>query len=220
MTTPLADLVELEGRRWTLLDADGEGLFDPAAHGLTPRSPSTGCWRGFRCCYALRGDRLTLAHLRITLPAAQALPLAGRVPARAGGWDAAWGEERTVVYDELGPVDFTGGLLLADGLLRHQVAPHEHGKAWAYERVVELVFERGARVGGGERSAAVAELRAAVRGTPRVAQVDLDDVLIDEDGEDDGPSFAGPALSARPSETEQRAWVARTFQRRYVRALP
>jgi hypothetical protein len=221
VTTPVADLVELDGRRWTLLDADGDGLFDPVAHGLTPRSTSTGCWRGFRCCYALRGDRLVLAHLRITLPAAQAVPLAGRVPVRAGGWDASWGDERTVIYDELGSVDFTGGLLLGDGPLRDQVAPHEPWKALAYERVVELVLERGARVGGGDRSAAVAELRAALLGAPsRVAPVDADDVLIDEEDEDDGVAVAAPSLSARPTETEQRAWVARTFRRRYLRALP
>ena len=112
MTAQLDDTVLYRGREYCLAAFNGEELFDPTAHGVTPARRMSTCWRGYLCEYEIVEEQLTLQRLKVILfdeefEAARRSngPLVfGKTP----NCDVhqAW-----IVYSDLGArLDYTGGV--------------------------------------------------------------------------------------------------------------
>jgi hypothetical protein len=193
VTAQVHDLVTHGDTTYSLVGVDGEGLFDPADHGVEVVSASTACWRGFACTYAVVGGGLRLVALEAQVPEELLEDAARRLPDVFG---VAPTPSRVCgpLYDRLDrAVVFTGGLLLGDGFLRDLYRHMGFHPAWKYERVVELLFTDGGLTGAHDRSAEMAAFR--------------DRISAGEVQEPDG----------RPGGVD---WVRRTFTRDYGRSLP
>jgi hypothetical protein len=175
MTTQFGDTVRYRGRAFALAGVSGEGLFAPVAAGAPPAATSTANWRGYRCTYAVAGDRLRLEAVRLGLPGPElALVRRGQgrslfgVPPRLDEGLEAWLMGAPVVYAGLGaPVLYTGGVLLGDDVILRLCGGGGVPAAWKYRAVHELVFEEGALREAHDLSAAAADFR---RGRSRRAQ--------------------------------------------------
>jgi hypothetical protein len=164
MTAQHPDTVRFRQRSYALTAVNGQGLFDPTAHGLQPRPLSTACYRGFVCSYQVDDQQLVLNRLEIGLadqPASgpELLGTRPRRPTDDIGDESLY--EDILIYDQLGmPVAFTGKLLVGDG--DPDERPHLNmgfWPAWMYEVVYELIFDRGRLLAAHDRSAALAEVR-------------------------------------------------------------
>lgn len=187
MTAQFNDVVSHAGSDWTLAGANGEGLFDPKELGFNARAAGSACWRGFVCRYAVRAEKLWLEELNIALDGAPPA-LLGRQPQVPTSPLSVF----TACYRKLGqPIDFTGGLLLAQDFLRQHYRHMGFHPAWKYAKVVEAELHAGHVIRVTDCSSAMAKLRERLAGT-------------------DLPSGGA-------SRGEVLAWVEGTFSRRYRR---
>lgn len=169
MTAQMSDRFIYRQTDYELAGINGDGLFDPAQHGLNPIATCTSCWRGFHCKYEIRDSQLLLRTLRITHGVrerdseriADAPALSGRRPVRAT-------EEFPIfrsIYEDVDLlVPFTGGLLLARGFIEALYVHMGFHPAWKFREVHELLFDRGRLTQATDRSAEMAKLREDVEG--------------------------------------------------------
>lgn len=201
MTAQIQDAFLYDGARYALAGISEGELFDVTSLGLRPVMASTACWRGYQAVFGLEDRRLVLDALHINLIA--------RDEAKGAATRAEGPELRGVRptpaterfdffnnhYEGLKlPIEYTGGVLLADGFIRSLYVHMGFHPAWKYERVVELVFDGGLLTAEHDRSAKMAEVRE------RVARSDRE-----------------PATGEIPTRGEVEAFVERCFDRRYRR---
>jgi hypothetical protein len=167
MTAQINDKVFHRKVGYSLAGISGSGLFEPETHGIKPVSISTACWRGYFVEYAVEEERLLLTKTTLGLAhaddtraeAGKGPPLFGVVPRK----QLHWGWEYEGLRE---PVDFTGGLLLADGFIRELYVHMGFHPAWKYREVRELIFEHGHLKEESDRTSRMAELRARLSAKP------------------------------------------------------
>lgn len=188
MTAQINDTFFYQDESYAVAGISEGDLFDPAAFGMEPVGTCSACWRGWQAEYALAGRQLVVDVLNVNLfdrdklPGSyvrvQGPPIGGVLPVdddQDGSEDEDEDEEARLLralrhagarsnrYENLGyPLNYTGGLLLAAGFIRDLYVHMGFHPAWKYEKVVELVFERGVLQKECDRSAEMAELRKLV----------------------------------------------------------
>jgi hypothetical protein len=186
MTAQISDTFRYTKKPFDLAGLQGSGLFDPAQQGVTARSWSTACWRGFTCSYEVADGALFLTRVnlglgeedRAAVAKGEGPKLFGKVPrrytirghstnVRTGEVTTSW-ESSDYVVDELREqVPFTGGLLLGDDFIREMYVHMGFHPAYKFRTVYELVFDRGRLTGEHDRSARMAELREKLESRSR-----------------------------------------------------
>jgi hypothetical protein len=143
MTQQVKDSFQLEGASFLIFTAHGSIPFDPRGYGLNPQSVSTSCYRGWKANYAVHQAVLVLQDLFIAQweeaagsEGTSGTPIAGVAPQTS-----SITMFNTVYYGLRIPLDFTGGLLLVATRRRDIRGMADH--FWNYERLHELVFQRG-----------------------------------------------------------------------------
>ena len=139
------------GQNYSIVGVNGSPLFEPQSYGIEPEARCSACWRGFYCKYALVNERLFLDTLYIStsdkvrsdLTASFGPELVGKKPSKP--------EERyswfDYYYSDLNlSVNFTGGLLIADGFFEKLYVHMGFHPAWKYKRVYELLFKDGVNI--------------------------------------------------------------------------
>ncbi len=171
-------------------------LFDPALFDMKPASVSTACWRGYQAVFALCGSRLVLHTLHVNLLEDGEGYIRRKGPLINGVVPTGPLERHDDFnnhYEGIGPhLEYTGGLLLADGFIEELYDHMGFHPAWKYARVVELNFADGVLQAEYDRSALMDEFRENLR-SPR--------------GECDS--------SRMPTDDEVREFVRRSFDRTY-----
>jgi hypothetical protein len=184
MTAQISDSFLFREQRLSLVGVDGGNLFHPAVYGMQPLPRITSCWRGFVCTYKTLDNKLVLDTLQINL--GQEGPLIGHlrpVFSTAGTFDN--------IYHDLDlHIDFTGGMLVANGFIQALYVHMGFHPAWKYETVHELVFSRGSLLETKDVSRQMAELRDRMTRQPLQPGTDV-------------------------SRQELADWISSTFQRIY-----
>jgi hypothetical protein len=196
VTAQIQDTFHHRNREYSLVGISEGELFDPSLLGMKPVGLCSACWRGYHAVFGLSGTRLVLDELHIYLAAPgddlQREPgpeINGVKPAGPQG-KHDWFNNH---YRGLGyHLEYSGGLLLADGFIEELYVHMGFHPAWKYETVIELVFDAGVLKGEFDRSAQMAEIRATV-----AARRDRDD------------------LARRRTREEIAKFVERAFDRRY-----
>lgn len=182
MSAQRPDMLTYRRRQYAVTAVEGDGLFDPASHGLDPKPTSTGCYRGTICHYVVRRKHLVLDRLDLGSD--------GRPPELAGVEPEYDDYEWT--YPRVGlAIAFTGRMLVGRGDV--DGTPYLNmgfWPAWMYAEVYELAFAEGVLTSASDVSAAIATVR---------------------DGLGDGPGD-GLRAAARPAPGEPTPdWINRTF---------
>jgi hypothetical protein len=159
MTAQMSDSLTYQDRKCHIAGVNGDGLFRPEDYDLEPVATCTACWRGFVCHYALKEKTLILDGLEISLAGGgrgagpwQGPEINGVKPVGGGMFDN--------VYNNLDlDLDFTGGMLLAEGFIWGLYVHMGFHPAWKYEEVIELIIDRGKLVEARNVSARMRELR-------------------------------------------------------------
>jgi hypothetical protein len=155
MTAQISDVIRIGDEVFHLVGIDGGPLYDPKQDGITTRFRVTSCWRGFQCEYAVQSERLLLEKLNLN---SERMPpdLFGVVPQRQSGdrhFDFVYHFNEALI-------PFSGGILAAKDFIRELYVHLGFHPAWKFERVQELIFDKGYLVESHDRSRAVAEIRA------------------------------------------------------------
>jgi len=175
MTAQIEDTFRFQGRELSLAGISGAGLFEPADHGLDPKSWSTACWRGYRAHYVVTNDKLILSALEVSLTDPREVNdgTPDRVPAPSiNGIPASIPPEgyfKRFEYEYEGLellVPYSGGLLLASGFIDELYVHMGFHPAWKYRHVHELIFELGMLKDGRDVSEKLSAIRKKMVAMP------------------------------------------------------
>ncbi|MGE5464879.1 MAG: hypothetical protein ACM3PS_16065 [Syntrophothermus sp.] len=153
MTAQIHDSFLFEDRKLSIAGVNGGELFHPAEHGMQPMPRITSCWRGHVCTYNIQDNHLVLHTLQVNLD--QQGPAINNVrPVFSTG--STFNND----YQALGLLmDFTGGLLVAEGFIQQLYVHMGFHPARKYETVLELSFSKGEVLEIRDVSRQMAELR-------------------------------------------------------------
>jgi hypothetical protein len=163
MTAQINDKFRYRDREYAVAGISEEDVFDPALLGLKPAGTSTACWRGYQAVYALEGSRLVLDTLHVNLLKPGGGYKREEGPLINGVKPGGPRREHDLFnnqYERLNyRLEYTGGLLLADGFMRDLYVHMGFHPPWKYERVMEVIFDAGTLKYEFDRSEQMAEIR-------------------------------------------------------------
>ena len=167
MTAQLDDRFLYKGTCYSVAGISEGELFDPEILSLKPESSCTACWRGFVVQYGIANSRLVVDELEINLFEECDEPFRDTVGPQINGASPAMQKDEFSMFNNhyFGleyHLDYTGGLLLADGFISGLYVHMGFHPAWKYRRVVELIFENGVLTKSTDRSAAMETLRRRI----------------------------------------------------------
>ena len=159
MTAQIPDRYRWQGQDYAFVAASAPLDFVPEENGFRPVMVSTACWRGYVCSYEIAEDTLFLRRLEIRCQEDDYPPFDGVLPVREGRGRA--------VYENLRHrMDYTGSILLGADFLDDYYVHMGIQRAWAYQRVHELVFEHGRLVRTADHCQAVEAIRRRMEEDP------------------------------------------------------
>ncbi len=164
MTAQIPDLLRYRGIEYAVSLFSQPTLFDPAILKLKPSIVSTACNRGYQAVFAISNSRLVLDTLRVNL--LRGLRYRREGPVINGIAPTEPSEEYRFFnnyYQGLNyPIDYTGGILIADEFIRELYVHLGFQSPWKYKKVIELIFENGILKHEFDRSESIAHLREII----------------------------------------------------------
>jgi hypothetical protein len=199
MTAQINDTFRYRNAEYSLAGISEGELFDISILDLKPAMASTACWRGYQAVFTVAQSRLVLDALHVNL-------------LREGQGKERFQREEGPVINGVTPspshkeydffnnhyqglnyhLEYSGGLLLADGFIQSLYVHMGFHPAWKYETVIELIFDAGILKQEFDRSARMAEIR---------------EMLLRSRNED--------VSSEMPTREEIERFVERAFDRSY-----
>lgn len=163
MTAQIDDIFKHNGTDYSVAGISEGELFEVSQLDLRPVGICTACWRGYQAIFAVSDSRLVLDTLHANLLAdgekmeRQEGPMINGVTPTGQQEKHDWFNNH---YVGLGyHLEYTGGLLLADGFIDNLYVHMGFHTAWKYTRVVELIFSKGILQNEFDRSDRMAEVR-------------------------------------------------------------
>ncbi|MBQ9992414.1 MAG: hypothetical protein IJP33_03180 [Firmicutes bacterium] len=155
MTAQKEDIFLYKGEKVFFVDCSKPFGFDPRRYGIIPEYRRTDCRRGYYCIYEIMPQGIFLRELHIHCRN-DACPLLQGIAAEAG--------EDFFVYRGLDiGISFTGRLLLGQHFLDAFYVHAGSQRAWSYQKLTELIFEKGVLVYSIDKSGLAALLRERLR---------------------------------------------------------
>jgi len=169
MTAQINDTFRYRQREYSVAGISEGELFDPSLLDLKPAGTCSACWRGYQAVFALFDARLVLDALHVNLLKSgegyereEGPPINGVKPGEPRGeYDLFNNHYEGLQYH----LEYTSGLLLADGFIKELYVHMGFHPAWKYEKVVELIFDAGILKQEFERSEQMAEIRQRFLGS-------------------------------------------------------
>jgi hypothetical protein len=199
MTAQINDVFRYRDTEYALAGISEGELFDISVLDLKPAMASTACWRGYQAVFGVVQSRLVLDTLHVNLiwggegkqhHVREEGPVINGVtpsPPRKG-FDFFNNHYEGLDYH----LEYSGGLLLADGFIQSLYVHMGFHPAWKYKTVIELTFEGGILKQEFDRSQKMADIRELVI-----------------------RSQSQKASGEMPSMDEIQEFVERAFDRRY-----
>ncbi len=166
MTAQIHDRFRYQDATYSVSGISERKLLDPSQLDLEPASTQTACWRGYQAVFAISDSRLVLDTLHVNLlrPGAgyirqEGPPINGVSPTGPDGEDDWFNNHYVGICYHL---DYTGGLLLADGFIWELYVHMGFHPAWKYEKVIELIFDNGVLEHEFDRSERMARTRQLI----------------------------------------------------------
>jgi hypothetical protein len=166
MTAQINDLFRFRGREYAVAGISEGELFDPSLLDLKPAGTCTACWRGYQAVFGVSHARLVLdaLHVNLLMPGEgyqrQDGPVINGVSPTGPRPKYDWFNNHYEGLDY--HLEYTGGLLLADGFVQELYVHMGFHPAWKYKTVIELIFDAGILVQEFDRSERMAEIRNMV----------------------------------------------------------
>lgn len=148
MTAQFSDQFVYKNQDYSIAGINGEGLFSPYKYGLSPHGTCTACWKGFITTYALEGQQLILYALDINIDKLKRrYPWSPKVPSLNGVKPSGEGRMSSFFdyhFEDIGlKNEYNGGILIGSEFIMDLYVHMGYHPAWKYEKVHELIFEKG-----------------------------------------------------------------------------
>lgn len=162
MTAQIGDRFIFRGNNYSIVAISTPIKFNPIQFGITPLSLGTACWAGYWCEYDISKEGIVLKNLYINSKDNNYPPING-VEAE-GGEDKDFKYMGHHLYKNIGiPVKYTGKILVGKDFLREYYIHMGYQRAWAYQTLVEFIFEYGSLLDTVDHSQMAERLREEMK---------------------------------------------------------
>ena len=158
MTAQIGDKYLFDGDSYSIVAMSERLSFNPADYGLIPRFACTACWDGYWCDYEISEKGILLKNLYINC-ADNSYPEINGVSVSDFNEEEHnyWGHH---VYENINiPMKYSGKIVVGKGFIQKYYIHMGYQRAWAYETLAELVFEKGVLTQKIDHSGVAEELR-------------------------------------------------------------
>ena len=164
MTAQMHDRVNFQGQEYNLVGVNGLELFNPEKFGFKSTGRITSCGRGFVCHYILSGNTLILNKLEVSYGHLGKTKFSPKKCPAINNISPTYTEDRSAffnnVYKNLNlKMEFTGGILIADGFFDKLYVHMGFHPAWKYRTIYELTFDNGQMINRQDVSKKMGEIR-------------------------------------------------------------
>ncbi|MBE6679053.1 MAG: hypothetical protein E7598_00865 [Ruminococcaceae bacterium] len=164
MTAQIGDRFKFDKSEFTMVAISEPLSFDPSKYGITPESVSTACWRGFWCVYNITDKGIFLEDLYINSKDDYYPEIEGVKPFFEEDRNKRFAYMGHHLYKGLNiKLDYTGKILVGDGFIHEYYIHMGYQRAWAYKKLVELVFADGNLIEKNDHSKVAADIRKKIR---------------------------------------------------------
>ncbi len=163
MTAQMNDIMMYDDREYSISAIKSKNaLFNIEKLGLRPVAASTACWRGYIAKLGLDGDnRLLLTDLVVNIEDEEAPAINGIMPDRITidhnrlkDYDFSIIAGGNTVYNSVDlPLPFTSSMIICDGFIQELYVHMGFHDPYKYEKVIELIFDKGLMSKAEDRSA-------------------------------------------------------------------
>ena len=137
MTAQIGDKYKYNGKNYTIITMSKKINFHPSDYGLKPRGILTSCWNGYWCEYSISEDGIFLEDLYVYDIEGNYPKINGKEPIK----QEMMGHKH---YKKIHlPISYTGKILVGDNFLREYYVHMGYQQFYAYEKLIEFVFEDG-----------------------------------------------------------------------------
>lgn len=147
MTAQMNDIFRHNGEEYSIAGISEGDLFDPELLDLKPVATCTACYRGYVAYFKVFEDHLVLDELNVNLIKEetdyerQAGPTINGVSPEGPKRKSSFFNN---FYRDLNfHLEYSGGLLIANGFIEELYVHMGFHPAWKYTQVIELIFENG-----------------------------------------------------------------------------
>jgi hypothetical protein len=139
--------------------------FDPSLYGIEPMFTSTALWRGYWCEYEIVEGSVCLKNLYVNSEDGQ-YPIISGVSAKAEkGEDFEY--HGCHLYEGIDlPIDYSGKILLGRDFKQECYIHMGFQRPWAYDDLIELVFENGRLFQRTDLSEVAKKIRLSIEENP------------------------------------------------------
>lgn len=175
MTAQVPDKYEYEGKEYSIIAMSDDIEFSPEQYGLEPQYICTACWRGYAVKYAIEDEKLLVKNLFVS-DSSSGFPNINGIEAESIG-DIIFSH----MYRNINlQTEYTGKIVMGNGFIRDYYIHMGFQRAWAYEKVIELIFEKGVLVNVIDHSEKVKAIRAEIEAGTREAKEDSIPTFVDK----------------------------------------
>ena len=166
MTGQVGDIYRYFGEDYTIVAISNPIEFDPAQYGIIPEAANTACWAGYWCEYDISDRGIVLSNLYVNAKDANYPPINGvSVQAEPKGKYYAYMGHHLYKGIDI-PMDYTGRIVAGAGFLSKYYIHMGYQRAWAYETLIEFVFDKGCLVETVDYSIDAANIRRGILDNP------------------------------------------------------
>lgn len=145
MTAQIGDTFKFKGEDYSIVAISTPIGFNPQNYGITPEPICTACWNGYWCEYEISDTGIFLKDLYINSKDDYYPEINGVSPQnkkKEGKRQHQYMGHH--LYKNLNiSLEYTGKILVGKGFLREYYIHMGYQRAWAYEVLEELVFQKG-----------------------------------------------------------------------------
>lgn len=165
MTAQIGDSFKFKGVEYQIIALNRPIKFSPSTYGITPESICTACWAGYWCDYTISEETILLTNLYINskddyYPNINGIQVTQNKDNTRKANFKYMGHH---LYKDLNiPMNYSGKIVVGDKFIQDYYIHMGYQRAWAYEVVLEFVFENGKLIATYNHSDLVAKVRQEI----------------------------------------------------------
>ena len=160
MTAQVPDTYLYEGKEYSIVAMSKRINFNPLKYGIDPQWTCTACWTGYSVDYSVEDSKLLLKRLWIS-KSASGYPDVNGIKVKKLEKSGIF----SYVYENVNiTINYTGKIVIGNGFIDkyYTHTAFMSQRPWAYDKALELIFEKGILVDVLDHSETVRAVREEI----------------------------------------------------------
>ena len=155
MTAQIHNVFLYNDQRYSIIAQQNVLDFKPEAYGISPDTGCSMCWRGYYCKFGIIDNQLVIMDWNLMVKDTVDPPIVENTKAHI-----SYGKLQYIAMNF--PMDYSGGIVIGTGFIDKYYIHMGYQQVYAYEKVLELIFEKGQLMEAIDHSDRVEQIRLTI----------------------------------------------------------